>query len=251
MTPSIPEEPELDNTYQKTLNTGFETDIRLNNKGKSPTQMKEWSILSDYVKYITSDKQETFNNLSIDQLNYRHDISLYRELQEKESASTNLNFGDSSTKLKSKYLDLYKGIYVEIVSSNRFDEDTDLSNTYLGQTDMTRDMEIKAEESFPITAHGYTKGKLLDGTKCGILVDTGMSKSYMSKYYFMRCKSLHSLPKFTSTTTRVQVGNGWYVGIFFIIPIILTIQSHRFEIFMLVSEIHKNVDLVIRIKNLS
>ena len=99
MTPSIPEEPEPDNTYQKTLNTGCKTDIRLNNKGKSPTQMKEWSILSDHVKYITSDKHETFNNLSIDQLNYRHDISLYRELQEKESPGTNLNFGNSSTKL--------------------------------------------------------------------------------------------------------------------------------------------------------
>ena len=116
--------------------------------------------------------------------------------------------------------------------------------------DITRDMEIKAKESFPITVHGYTKGKLLDGTKCGILVDTGMSKSYMSKSYFMRCKSLHSLPKFTSTTTRVQVGNGQYVGILFIIPVILTIQSHRFEIFMLVSKNHKNVDLVIGIKNL-
>ena len=114
---------------------------------------------------------------------------------------------------------------------------------------MTRDMEIKTEKSFPITACGYTKGKLLDGTKCGILVDTGVSKSYMSKSYFMRCKSLHSLPKFTSATTRVQVGNGQYVGILFIIPVILTIQSHRFEIFMLVSKIHKNIDLVIGIKN--
>ena len=55
--------------------------------------------------------------------------------------------------------------------------------------------------------HDYTKGKLLDGTECDILVDTGVSKSYMSKSYFMRCKSLHSLPKFTSTTTRIEVGN--------------------------------------------
>ena len=46
--------------------------------------MKEWSILSDHVKYVTSDRSETFNNLSIDQLNYRQDIDLCRELQEKE-----------------------------------------------------------------------------------------------------------------------------------------------------------------------
>ena len=65
MTQSIPEEQELDNAYQKTLNIGCKTDIRLNNKGKNPAQMKEWSILNDHVKYITSDKHETFNNLSI------------------------------------------------------------------------------------------------------------------------------------------------------------------------------------------
>ena len=245
MIPSIPEETELDNAYQKTLTIGCKTDIRPIDKGKSPAQMKEWSILSNHVKYITSDKSETFNNLSIDQLNYRQDISIYRELQEKESLNTDLNFGNSSTKLKSEYLDVYEGIYAEIVSSNRFEEDTDLSTTYLGQMDMTRDMEVKAEENFSKMVQVYTKGKVLDGTECSILVDTGMSKSY-----FMRCKSLHSLPKFMSATTRIHVGNGKYVGVLFVIPVILTIQSHRFEIFTLVSEIHEDVDLVIGIKNL-
>ena len=66
----------------------------------------------------------------------------------------------------------------------------------------------------------------------------------------MRCKSLHSVPKFTSTTTRIQVGNGQYVGVLFVIPVIMTIKNHRFEIFTLVSEIHENIDLVIGIKNL-
>ena len=89
---------------------------------------------------------------------------------------------------------------------------------------------------------------MLDGTECDILVDTGMSKSHMSKSYFLRCKSLHSLPKFTSTTTRIQVGNGQYL--LFVKPVIMTIQKHRFEIFILVYEIHENVDLVIGIKNL-
>ena len=46
------------------------------------------------------------------------------------------------------------------------------------------------------------------------------------------------------------MGNGQYVGVLFVIPIIMTIQKHRFEIFTLVSEIHENVDLVIGIKNL-
>ena len=45
---------------------------------------------------------------------------------------------------------------------------------------MTTNVEVKADENFPITAQGYTKGKLIDDTECEILVDTGASKSYMS-----------------------------------------------------------------------
>ena len=51
--------------------------------------------------------------------------------------------------------------------------------------------------------------------------------------------------KFTSSTRRIQIENGQYVGVLFVIPVIITIQKHRFEIFTLVSEIHENVDLVL------
>ena len=40
--------------------------------------------------------------------------------------------------------------------TNRFDENSDLSTTYLGQTKMTRETKIKAEEKFPTTGQGYT-----------------------------------------------------------------------------------------------
>ena len=66
----------------------------------------------------------------------------------------------------------------------------------------------------------------------------------------MQCKSLHNLPKFTSTTQRIQVRSGQCVGILFIIPVIVDIHGQRFEIYMLVSEIHENVDLVLGIKNI-
>ena len=91
---------------------------------------------------------------------------------------------------------------------------------------------------------------MLYGTECQILLDTGASKSYMSKSYYLICKSLHALPKFASIMQRIQVGNGQYVGVLFVIPVIIDIHGHRFEIFTLVSEIHKNVDLVFRIKKI-
>ena len=83
---------------------------------------------------------------------------------------------------------------------------------------------------------GYTEGKLLDGTECQILLDTGASKSFMSKSYYLCCKSLHLLPKFASKTQRIQVGYGQYVSILFVIPIIVNISGHILEIYTLVSE---------------
>ena len=89
----------------------------------------------------------------------------------------------------------------------------------------------------------------MDGTDCQILLDTGATKSYMSKSYYLRCKCLHTLPKCASNTQRIQVGNGQYFGVLFVIPVIIDVHGHRFEIFTLVSEIHENVDLVLGIKN--
>ena len=42
---------------------------------------------------------------------------------------------------------------------------------------------------------------------------------------------------------------GQCISVLFIIPVIVEVHGHRFEIYMLVSEIHENVDLVLGIKN--
>ena len=49
---------------------------------------------------------------------------------------------------------------------------------------------------------------------------------------------------------RIQVGNGQYVSVLFVIPVIIDIHGHRFKIFTLVSKIHDNVDLVMGMKNI-
>ena len=109
---------------------------------------------------------------------------------------------------------------------------------------------MKAEESFPISEQGFVIGKVLSGEECQILLDTGVSKSYMSKSYYLRCKTVHNLPKFASETQRIQVGNDQYVGVLFVILVIVEICGHRIEVFTLVSEIFDNVDMVLGIKNI-
>ena len=71
-----------------------------------------------------------------------------------------LDFGDTPEKLKEEYLDIYNGIQLEILSTTRIHENSDLSTTYLGRVDMTRASNIKVKETFLISRQGYTVGKL-------------------------------------------------------------------------------------------
>ena len=106
---------------------------------------------------------------------------------------------DSSDRSKEEYLDRYEGAKSEIVDITRFDENPDLSTAYLGKINMTQYRDLIVEEKFPISKSGYTVGKLMDGTECQILLDTGASKLFMSKSYYLHCKALHSLLKFENT----------------------------------------------------
>ena len=219
--------------------------VVLNNIYKIPEkclEMKNWSIFSDNIRYIQHDKMTTCN-LNFDTLDYRNHKDLYLQLKEEKRETLDVDFGLFPDITKARYLDVYEDIYAEMVYSSKFHENSDLSTTYLGQTNMTRSTRIKAEERFPVTGQGFASGKLLDGTDCQILLDTDATKSYRSKSYYLRCKTLHALP-------RTQVGNGQYVSVLFVIPVIIDIHRHRFEIFTVVSEIHDNVDLVMGMKNI-
>ena len=88
-------------------------------------------------------------------------------------------------KLREEYFDIYNGIQSEILNTTRFDENLDLSSTYLGRVEVTRASKIKVEEIFPISEQGYKLGKLLDGSECQILLGTGASKSFMSKSHYL------------------------------------------------------------------
>ena len=142
--------------------------------------MKNWSIFSNNVRYVQHDKK-TPHKVDLNTLDYQQHKELYCKLKEEESETLDMDFGVNPETLKSNYLDMYEGLHTEMIYTNRFDENSDLSTTYLGQPKMTRDTNIKAEEKFPIIGQGFTSGTLLDGTECQILLDTCATKSYMSE----------------------------------------------------------------------
>ena len=209
------------------------------------TQMELWSILSNSLNYVQHSK---FN--SIYQFLNIKPVNRYKVKPNKGKEFRAVNFGTNLQNLQAEYLDVYEGIQSDVVRSSRFDENSDISMTYLGKIGQEESQnKLKAGESFPISENGYTLGRLLDGMKCQLLLDTGASKSFMSKAFYMHCKSLHTLPKFAASTQRIQVGNGQCISVLFIIPVIIEVHGHRFKIYTLVSKIHENVDLVLGIKN--
>ena len=167
-----------DNPYKKVvLNKVFKEE------DKSP-EMRNWSIFSDNVRYIQHD-QVIPQSLNIDTLDYRDHKDLYHKLGEEKRETLDAHFGLYPDVIKSRYLDVYEGVYAEMVYANKFNENSDLSMTYLGQTKMTRDTKLKAKEGFPITGQGFASVKLLDGKECQILLDTGATKSYMLKSAYL------------------------------------------------------------------
>ena len=225
-------------------------DLVVNNADRaemSHSPVEQWSILSNVLNYVQHSRNPlNFHFATIKPAKPNNSV----KSKNKGETLLMVNLTESSGRSREEYLDKYEGVKTEIVDTTRFDENSDLSTTYLGRIDMTQDKDVMVEQRFPISKSGYTVGKLMDGSECQILLDTGARKSFMSKSYYLQCKALHSLPKFASKTQRIQVGTRQYVNVLFIIPVIIEIAGHRFEIYTLVSEIQDNIDLVLGIKNI-
>ena len=146
------------------------------------TQMEQWSILSNILNCIQHGTFHTMKQMldvkAVNKYKHKPDTEGGKEFRE-------LDIGSTPLKLHEEYLDIYEGIQSDIVSATRFNENSDLSKTYLDRVDKGSNGKLKAEESFPILEHGYTTSKLLDGTECQLLLDMGASKSFMSKSFYM------------------------------------------------------------------
>ena len=65
-----------------------------------------------------------------------------------------LDFRDTPGKLKEGYLDVYERIQSEILSTTRFDENSDLRTKYLGRVNTTKASKTKVKGSFPKSEQG-------------------------------------------------------------------------------------------------
>ena len=157
------------NQYEKAL-------LSDRNMINSNSQMEQWSILSDNIVYVKSVDNDIMNGIDIKLIDYRDHKRMYRKMGKQGGEQLNIDFGESPEIMRNRYMDVCDEIYAEVVTTSRFDENVDLSTTYLGRIDMKREEVMKAEESFPISEQGFVIGRLFNGEECQILLDTGASK---------------------------------------------------------------------------
>ena len=88
--------------------------------------MEQWSILSNSLNYV---QHSMYNSMD-----HSLDVKLvnrYKVKPNEEKELRDVDFSTNLQNLQAKYLDVYEGIQSDIVSSSRFDENSDISMTYL------------------------------------------------------------------------------------------------------------------------
>ena len=192
------------------------------------------SVLSTELSYKVDDKKGSFTSLD--------NNHLYDSITE---------CSDIGPALSEDYCDKFEEVSATLYSTLHFNECEDITTTYLGYVDPnSKKIAFNHINEISIKSNCISEGCLTTGTNFKILFDTGASRSYLSKDFYLANSNLHSLPKFAATCKGIIVGNGERVSILFIIPIIVTIQGHQFEIFTTIIEMHDGIDMVFGMQNM-
>ena len=206
--------------------------------------MENWSVLSTEMHY--ADPPQGHHNLMAMDCK----TTLLTEWDKSGKAPTIIPASTPHSDILDHFLDQFDNISTKINNTGEFQDNRDVSTTYLGTDVISKMDHFTPEVKFPITSTSHTWGQLVGGSTMSILLDTGASKCYMSRAYFERNKLLHNLPRLKSTIKSLRVGNGNEVSAYFVIPVVLKIAGHKFEIYALVSDIQPSIDLVLGMKNM-
>ena len=188
------------------------------NKGQ-PTELL-WSLMSKEVIYTS----HTTNTSLYSPL---YSERLYDYLDLSEINTLRVLKGDCSDRLEE--------VQSSLKISTHFEKTSDVSTTYMGEFFPTG-RDFKFENQIFVSGSCTSQGPLMDKTPKRVFFDTGASKSYMSMSFYMANTSLYTLPKVSTMSKGIIVGNGQ------LIPVICSIQDHVFEIFTIVADIHESID---------
>jgi hypothetical protein len=204
--------------------------------------LEEWSIYNTEMRYprIAADEEAGYYTPKIN-----HEKT-HKRFNNSEPILTEMQ--DASDEVTDKYFDQYNDVLAALNKPGEFDERSHMSCTYLGNLLWEPGDEFELEGSFPITHQAYTKGMLATGDEMTILIDTGATRSFMSRSFYDKSPSLHKLPKLKPLTKYVTVGDGRDIQTMFTIPLTFSVQGHVFEMYTIVLKTNKAHNLIWGIK---
>ena len=97
----------------------------------------------------------------------------------------------------SEFLDRYQGITSKLNFNMEYDDAVDVTTMYLGKESIHITDVFKPKQAFSIYSNCHTWGQSVGRGMIDILLDTGTSKSYMLKGFYLRHPHLHKYPNIT------------------------------------------------------
>ena len=83
--------------------------------------MEQWLILIKVTNYVQYDRNPTnFYDLDVEAIDQKNHRRIYNGLKEKDRQMLELDFGINPDKLRGEYLDMYKGVQSEVLSTTMF-----------------------------------------------------------------------------------------------------------------------------------
>ena len=244
----------MENPYEKYLFSQIESEeenpIKVdpyypNSKVTNTHEMSEWSVFNTRMHYVTQ-PQQSGNSLVFNKCEEKVEQGILGKTDEPNL----LELAESEEAVKVVFTDQFDEVQNFLHLSDVFKDSRDISTTYLGTDTVMLKDHFVPECSFPIYSNSHTWGQLMGGKPFDLLLDSGASKSYMSREFYRKNPQLHSLPKYKTTIKELQMGNGALASAYFIIPVVFKVVRHKFEVFTLVADIKGATDVVFGVKNM-
>ena len=121
---------------------------------------------------------------------------------------------------------------------------------YLGTARFTRGQVSPIEWSVISDLYQQAWGILLNGSKVPVCIDTAVPRSFMTEDFYDLHPLLINHTKCKADITKLEIANGVYVPIKFMILLVISFKGHMFEILTLVSEIKGSKLLVLGMKSI-
>ena len=180
-------------------------DFELYNVCVKSALIEKCFILNTKIDYVEYNRKELpSDRVKFISIKGKHQ-NRYRQLQIEVQPCQKINFDSMIKEPQTDCFDRYKGVQAWIHQVNQFDDSSYVSTTYLGKTDKTRKNVMKATRAIFNYGTLHNSRHFTKWYRVQIFLDSGATKSFLSKQYFLRNKSLHGLPKFSSKAKVIQV----------------------------------------------